>query len=106
MFCAGLEDSVLKFVVDNIDEIVKIVDGVKNVVVLTIKNRTMQGSAVSVMVTAVLEDSVLLFVVDNSDGIVKIVDGVKNVVVMSIENGNMLVSGVIVKVIAGLKIRF
>jgi hypothetical protein len=36
----------LKYIVDNIDEIVKIVDGMKNVVVLTIENRTMQGSAV------------------------------------------------------------
>jgi hypothetical protein len=66
----------------------------------------MQGSAVSVMVSAGLEDSVLKFVVHNEDEIVEDVDGVKNVVVMSIENGNMLVSGVIVKVIAGLKIRF
>jgi hypothetical protein len=66
----------------------------------------MQGSAVSVMVSAGLEDSVLKFVVHNEDEIVEDVDGVKNVVVMSLENGNMLVSGVIVKVIAGLKIRF
>jgi hypothetical protein len=63
----------------------------------------MQGSAVSVMVSAVLEDSVLYFVVYNSDGIVEDVDGVKNVVVISIENGNMLVSGVTVKVIAVLE---
>jgi hypothetical protein len=32
---------------------------VNNVVVLTIENRTMQGLAVSVMVSAVIEDSVL-----------------------------------------------
>ncbi len=96
----------MKYIVDNIDEIVKIDESMKSVVVLTIENRTMQGSAVSVMVSAVLEDSVLLLVVDNSDEIVKIVDGVKNVVVMSIENGNMLVSGVTVIVIAGLTIRF
>ena len=74
--------------------IVEDVDGVKNVVVLTNENRTMQGSAVSVMESAVLEDSVLKYIVDNSDEIVEDVDSVKNVVVMSIENGNMLVSDV------------
>jgi hypothetical protein len=73
----------LKYIVDNSDEIVKIVDGAKNVAVLTFENRTMQGSAVTVMFCAGLEDSVLKFVVDNIDEIVKIVDGVKNVVVMS-----------------------
>jgi hypothetical protein len=35
MVSAVLEDSVLLFVVDNSDEIVKIVDGVKNVVVMS-----------------------------------------------------------------------
>jgi hypothetical protein len=45
--------------VDNSDEIVEDVDGVKNVVVLTNENRLMQGSAVSVMESAVLEDAVL-----------------------------------------------
>jgi hypothetical protein len=36
----------LKYIVDNSDETVEDVDGVNNVVVLTIENRTMQGSAV------------------------------------------------------------
>jgi hypothetical protein len=49
----------LKYIVDNSDEIVEDVDSVNNVVVLTIEKRTMQGSAVLVMVSAVLEDSVL-----------------------------------------------
>jgi hypothetical protein len=49
----------LLIVVDNSDEMVEDVDCVNNVVVLTIENRTMKGSAVSVMESAVLEDSVL-----------------------------------------------
>jgi hypothetical protein len=36
-------------VVDNSDGIVEDLDGAKNVVVMTIENRTMQASAVSVM---------------------------------------------------------
>jgi hypothetical protein len=44
-----LEDSVLLFVVDNSDEIVEDVDGVNNVVVLTIENRNMLVSGVTVM---------------------------------------------------------
>ena len=76
----------MKYIVDNSDEFVEDVDGVKNTVVVTIVNGTMQGSAVSVMVSAVLEDSVLYFVVDNSDGIVDDVDGVKNVVVLTNED--------------------
>jgi hypothetical protein len=49
----------LKYIVDNSDEFVEDVDGVKNTVVVTIENGTMQGSAVLVMVKVVLEDSVL-----------------------------------------------
>jgi hypothetical protein len=76
----------LNYIVDNSDEIEEDVDSVKNTVVVTIENGTMQGSAVSVMVSAVLEDSVLYFVVYNSDGIVEDVDGVKNVVVLTNED--------------------
>ncbi len=38
MVSAVLEDSVLKYIVDNSDEISEDVDGVKNVVVLTNEN--------------------------------------------------------------------
>jgi hypothetical protein len=47
MITAVLEDSVLKFVVDNSDEIVENIDGVKFVVVITIENGTMLVSGVS-----------------------------------------------------------
>jgi hypothetical protein len=53
-----LEDSTSKFVVDISDVIVKVVNCVKNVIVLTIENRSMQVSGVSVMISALLEDSV------------------------------------------------
>jgi hypothetical protein len=49
----------LKYIVDNSDEIVEDVDGVKNTFVVTIENGTIKSSAVSGMVSAVLEDSVL-----------------------------------------------
>jgi hypothetical protein len=49
----------LKYIVDNSDEIVEDVDGVKNTFVVTIQHGTMQSSAVLGMVSAVLEDSVL-----------------------------------------------
>jgi hypothetical protein len=41
MISALLEDSVLKFIVDNSDEIKEDVDGVKNVVVMSIENGIM-----------------------------------------------------------------
>ncbi len=56
---AVLEDSVLKYIVDNSDEIVEDVDGVKKTVVVTIENGTMLVSGVSVMISAGLEHSVL-----------------------------------------------
>ena len=55
MISAGLEDSVLKFVVDIIDEIVKIDDGVKNVVVISIENGNMLVSGVTVIEIAGLK---------------------------------------------------
>jgi hypothetical protein len=68
---AVLLDSVLKFVVENSDEIEEDIDGVKAVVVMTIENGTMLVSSVSVMISSMLENSVLKFVVDNSDEIVE-----------------------------------
>ncbi len=52
---AVLENTVLKYVDDNLDEIVEDVDGVKYVVVMTFENGTMLVSGVSVMICAVLE---------------------------------------------------
>ncbi len=65
-----------QFAVDNSDEIVEDIDGVKNVVVLTIENGTMLVSGVLVMISAMLADSILKFVVDNSDETVEDIDGV------------------------------
>ncbi len=88
----------MKFVVDNSDEIVEDIDGVKNVVVLTIENGIVLFSGISVLISTVLENSVLKFVVDNSYEIEEDIDGVKNVVVLTIENGTMSVSGVSVRI--------
>jgi hypothetical protein len=52
------------------------IDGVKNVVVMTIENETMLVSGVLVMISAMLADSILKFVVDNSDETVEDIDGV------------------------------
>ena len=76
MICEVLEESVLKYVVDNSYETVEDIDGVKNVVVMTIENGTMLISDVSVMISTELENSVLKFVVDNSDEIAEDIDGV------------------------------
>jgi hypothetical protein len=49
MVSAVLEDSVLKYIVDNSDKIVEDVDGVKNVVVMSIENGNMLVSGVTVI---------------------------------------------------------
>ena len=94
MIIAVLEDSVLKFVVDNSDEIVEEVNGGKNVAVMKIKVKTIVVSGVSTMIIAVLEDSVLKFIVDNTDEIVEADDEEKNVEFIKTEDETMVVSGV------------
>jgi hypothetical protein len=49
MVSAVLEDSVLKYIVDYSDRIVEDVDGVKNVVVMSIENGNMLVSGVTVI---------------------------------------------------------
>ncbi len=55
MISAGLEVSVVSFVVDNSDEIEEDVEGLKNVVVMSIENGNMLVSGVTVIVIAGLK---------------------------------------------------